>query len=321
MKYEHTPVMLKEIINYLQPVSGAYFIDCTLGGASYTLKISDLIGEKGLVLGIDMDKNAIENAQKQIGIKKKNNIILAHDNFSNLKSIVSEKISKKLISGEQYNIFDGVVFDLGLSSAQLADRSRGFSFQNDTPLDMAFGFSAKKKTRDIVNKSKIDYLKNIFREYGEEKYAYSIARGIIKARKEKEINTTYDLIKIISDNVPSFYKNKKIHFATKVFQALRIATNDELQNIKDALPQALDLLKVGGRIAVVSFHSLEDRIVKQFFKKESKDCICPPEVPICQCGHKKQIKIINKKPLKAEEEEIKINPRSRSALLRVAEKI
>lgn len=327
MIYKHVPVMLDEIIKYLNPSLGQYFIDCTLGGGGYTFKIAELVGEKGLVLGIDMDNLAIENAKEKIKINKSTghfngkNIILANDNFKNLKKIVQEKIPQKLIFEEKYNIFDGIVFDLGLSSAQLNDSSRGFSFQRNDPLNMAFGDVEDQKTERIINKFNLKALTKIFREYGEEKYAYSIAKGIEKARKEKKIKTTDELVKIISDNVPGSYKNKKIHFATKVFQALRIATNNELKNIEEVLPQVLKLLKPGGRIAVVSFHSLEDRIVKHFFKKESIDCICPPEIPMCQCDHQKQIKIITKKPLRPSMEEMKVNPRARSALLRVALKI
>ena len=321
MTYKHVPVMLDEIIEYLNPESGQYFIDCTLGGGGYTFKIAELIGDKGLVLAIDMDNLAIKNAEEKFKDKKLNNIILAHDNFRNLQSIISEKIPKKFILKEEYDIFDGIVFDLGLSSAQLNDQSRGFSFRRNAPLNMAFGDIEDRNTEKIINKFSLRALTKIFREYGEERYAHSIAQGVVKSRKGKEIKTTAELVEIISKNIPGFYKNKRIHFATKVFQALRIATNGEIKNIGEVLPQALKLLKPGGRIVVVSFHSLEDRVVKHFFKKESIDCICPPEIPICQCDHQKQIKIITKKPLRPKEEEINKNPRARSALLRVAEKI
>jgi 16S rRNA (cytosine1402-N4)-methyltransferase len=328
MDHEHIPVMLDEIIKYLSPNLGQYFIDCTLGGGGYTFKIAEIVGEKGLVLGIDMDKKAIQNVEEKIKItkcpegKKNKNIILAHDNFKNLQSIIQEKLPEKFISKEGEDaIFDGIVFDLGLSSDQLNDQSRGFSFQHNAPLNMAFGDLENKKTERIINKFSLKALTKIFRDYGEEKYAYFIARAIEKTRKEKEIKTTDELVEIIRKNTPPAYRNKKIHFATKVFQALRIATNNELKNIEEALPFSLDLLKPGAKIVVVSFHSLEDRIVKHFFKKESIDCICPPEAPICQCNHQKQIKIITKKPLRPSAEEVKNNPRARSALLRVAEKI
>ncbi len=322
MTYQHVPVMLDEIIKYLNPGLKQYFIDCTLGGGGYTFKIANIIGDDGFVLGIDMDRLAIKNAKEKIVKLKIKNVILANDNFKNLESIISEKISEKFISKERkYNIFDGIVFDLGLSSAQLRDPSRGFSFKRNASLNMAFGIEDDDRTEIIINKSSIKELTRIFREYGEEKYAYYIARGIGKKRKEKNITNTDELVEVIAENVPNSYKNRKIHFATKVFQALRIATNDELKNIEKALPLALSLLKPGGRVVVVSFHSLEDRIVKHFFKKESIDCICPPEIPMCQCDHQKQIKIITKKPLKASLEEVQKNPRARSALLRVAEKI
>ena len=322
MTYQHVPVMLDEIIEYLNPGLGQRFIDCTLGGGGYTFKIADMIGSKGLVLSVDMDDLAIKNAEKKIKSLKIKNIILANDNFKNLLSIISEKISKKIIPEEgELNIFDGIVFDLGLSSAQLRDPSRGFSFKRNASLNMAFGSMGDLETEVIINKFSVKELTRIFREYGEEKHAYRIARGVEKARKEKKIESTDELVEIIAQNVPNIYKNKKIHFATKVFQALRIATNDELKNIEEVLPLSLNLLKPGGRIVVVSFHSLEDRVIKHFFKKESIDCICPPEAPMCQCDHQKQLKIITKKPLRPSDGEVDKNPRARSALLRVAEKI
>jgi len=321
MKYNHTPVMLDEVIEYLNPSLGGYFIDCTLGGGGYTFKISELIGKDGFVLATDMDSLAIKNAEKRKKEEKKKNIILVNDNFKNLQSIIQENISNKIFTEQKYNIFDGVVFDLGLSSAQLDDQSRGFSFRHNAPLNMAFGDIEDRNTKKIINQFSLRALTKIFKEYGEEKHAYFIARAIVEERKNKKIDTTEALVNIIAENVPNSYKNKKIHFATKIFQALRIATNDELKNIEKVLPLALKFLRPGGRIVVVSFHSLEDRIVKHFFKEESRDCVCPPEVPICQCNHERRLKIITKKPLRASENEIEKNPRSRSALLRVAEKI
>ncbi len=244
------------------------------------------------------------------------NVEIINDNFKNLFANIQEYNFKE--GGKD---FSGVVFDLGLSSAQLEDRARGFSFQLDAPLEMAFGEGAQS-TKQIVNQWHQSKLLKILREYGEERYSLAIARKIVEKRKEKKIETTKQLVDAIFEAVPASYRNnKKLHFATKTFQALRIATNGELNNIKEALPQALELLKSGGRIVVISYHSLEDRIVKQFFKKEASDCICPKEVPLCQCEHKAKLKIVYKKILTPTKEELERNPRSRSAKMRVAEKI
>lgn len=321
MEYKHTPVMLKETMDFLNPKEGEYFIDCTLGGGGYTRELAQKAGEKGKILAIDLDEMAIKNLELRIkNLELRNdNIILVRDNFRNLSEIVKNNFENKNIK------FDGIVFDLGLSSAQLDDRKRGFSFQHDAPLDMAFGrhrFNTDSgqiyaDTQIILNKWLREELEKIFKEYGEERFARNIAKKIIETRKIKPIRTTGELVKIIEMAVPANYRRQKTHFATRTFQALRIATNKELENLAEALPQAIGLLKTGGRLAVVSYHSLEDRIVKNFFKKESKECLCPPEFPICQCEHEPALKILTKKAIKSSENEIKINPRARSAKLRV----
>ncbi len=341
MKYKHIPVMLGEVLEYLDPKPGQNIIDCTLGGAGYTVEIAKRIGENGRVLAVDLDEMAIENAKSLIADYKLQNIILAYGNFKDLQKIVNE--NRQVLSrsvqgdkdkkdGEKSIKFDGIVFDLGLSSAQLKDPSRGFSFQLDAPLIMEFGIGnsefGMERTEDIVNKWRQEELERIIREYGEERFAGRIARSIVERRKEEPIKTTGQLVEAVRNAVPAAYKHghrrggaRKVHFATRTFQALRIATNMELENLEQSLPQAVDLLAPGGRVAVISFHSLEDRIVKRFFKKESKDCLCPPTLPICQCGHKARLKILTRKIVKPTEEEIKNNPRARSAKLRVAEKI
>ncbi|MDO8592782.1 MAG: 16S rRNA (cytosine(1402)-N(4))-methyltransferase RsmH [bacterium] len=315
MEYQHTPVMLNEIIKYLDPKPGENFIDCTLGGGGYTMAIAKRILPTGKILAIDLDEAAIKNTQFQISNSQFLNIILAHDNFKNIQKIVEKYFSPA-------GGFDGIVFDLGLSRAQLKDRTRGFSFGlADAPLGMNFGGQAGESAENIVNSRSADDLAGIFREYGEEKFAYKIAIAIVKQRQIKKIQTAGELVKIIMDAVPRKLQPARIHPATKVFQALRIAVNRELENLRSALPQALALLKPGGRLAVISYHSLEDRIVKQYFKQESRDCLCPPAIPICQCGHLAQLKIINKGILRPTEEEALNNPSSRSAKLRLAVKI
>jgi 16S rRNA (cytosine1402-N4)-methyltransferase len=318
MEYRHIPVMLSEVMRYLNPCEGQYFIDCTLGGGGYAMEIARRVGKNGKVLAIDLDEMAIENFKFKILNLKLDNIILAKDDFRNLFKIVENSFENKNIK------FDGIVFDLGLSSAQLADRERGFSFQFDAPLNMAFGRNtenSKQKTEYIVNNFSQEELIRIIREYGEERFAGRIAREIEHFRKLKPVKTTGQLVEIIGRAVPASYKNKRIHFATRTFQALRIATNQELENLEEALPRAVELLRPGGRIAAVSYHSLEDRIVKNFFKKESKDCLCPPEFPICQCGHKAKLKILTAKVIKPMESEVMNNPSARSAKLRAAIKI
>ncbi len=339
--------MLKEAIEFLNPKPGGYFIDCTLGGGGYTMAIAERINENGKVLAIDLDEMAIKNFQFSIFNFQLKNIILANDNFRNLSKIVQESFKDKGVK------FDGVVFDLGLSSAQLQDRTRGFSFKSDTPLNMAFGHKrgtdpstssprpelgtkagqARKNkarnyaeveladTQSIVNEWTEGELRRILREYGEEKFAGRIARSIVKHRKKELIKTTGQLVKIIKRAVPAQYQHGPIHFATRAFQALRIATNQELRNLEEALSQAANLIKKGGRIVVISYHSLEDRIVKNFFKKENKGCVCPPRFPVCKCGHKATLKILMPKPLTPSEEETTANPRARSAKMRVAEKL
>lgn len=303
--------MLDEIIEHLSLKKGGNYIDCTLGGAGYTIAIAKAIGSKGRVLAIDLDGAAIENAEKKIKKEGLKNIILVNENFRNLSQVIQDKFEKNIK-------FDGIVFDLGLSSYQLEDGDRGFSFLSNDSLDMSFQ-GDNHRTFRIVNRWKEDNIEKIIREYGEERYAKKIAKAIVLYRKKEKIKNSVQLAEIIQKVVP--YKKKHPHASTKTFQALRIATNDELQNIEQTLPQALENLSPGGKLAVVSFHSLEDRVVKNFFKHESKDCICPPEFPTCQCDHKKTLKIITKKPLIPTKKEVANNRRSRSAKLRVAEKL
>ena len=320
MEYRHVPVMLDDVLEYLKPNNGEYYIDGTLGGAGYTVAIAKKLGKNGKIMSFDLDPWAIENAQKILKEEKLDKVILENTNFKNIYESAENNFRKNKEKEFDDGIFSGIVFDLGLSNAQLEDSKRGFSFKDDTPLDMAFGDN-NKRTWDLVNNYSREELENILKDLGEEKFYKRIVGAIFETRKKGSIDTTKDLVKIIENSVPSFYKRQKIHCATKTFQALRIETNEELKNIEKALPESLRLLKKGGRIAVISYHSLEDRIVKNLFKKESTDCLCPPRMPACQCGHKASIKIITKKILQASEEELARNPKARSAKMRVAEKI
>ncbi len=312
--------MLNDVLEYLEPQKGDYYIDGTLGGAGYTVAIAEKIGKKGKLMSFDLDPWAIENSKKILKEKKLENVILENTNFNNIYESAENNFRKDNKKEFDNGIFSGIVFDLGLSNAQLEDKRRGFSFKDETVLDMAFGEN-NKRTWDLVNNYSREELEIILKEFGEEKFFRRIVGGIFDARKKGSINTTKDLVEVIGNSVPSFYKRQKIHFATRTFQALRIETNQELKNIEKTLPDSLRLLKKGGRIAVISYHSLEDRIVKNLFKKESIDCLCPPSFPVCQCGHQASIKIITKKILQASEEELARNPKARSAKMRVAEKI
>lgn len=317
MEYSHTPVMLKEVIEILNPEAGQKFVDCTLGGGGYSQAILERIGGKGQVLAIDLDGSAIANAKLNFKTEIRNKkLILAHENFKNLQIII-----EKYFTADAK--FDGIVFDLGISSAQLKDRSRGFSFNlSDAPLNMNFGEQIGETAENIINSWSAEALAKIFKDYGEEKFAYKIALALVSERQLSRILTSGKLVEIIVKAAPKRFQSAgrpvKIHPATKIFQALRLAVNQELENLQAVLPQAINLLKAGGKLIVVSYHSLEDRIVKQYFKQESKDCLCPPILPICQCGHKASLKILTHSILRPTEEEVLKNPRARSAKLRAA---
>jgi len=302
MEYKHITVMKDEAVSALNIKKGGIYIDCTLGGGGHS---EEILKKGGFVIAFDLDPEAIENAK--IKLKKyQKNLKLINDNFKNIDKYLEENV-------------DGILMDLGLSSYELDDKKRGFSFRGNNPLNMSFSGSKEKDAEYIVNNYKEEDLVRIFQEYGEEERSKSIAREIVKERKIKKIETTEDLVNIIL-KVKKYNRNK-IHPATKVFQAIRIEVNNEIKNLEEVLPKLLDKLKSKGRLVIISFHSLEDRIVKEFAKKESRDCICSPEIPICICHHKKKINIINKKPIIPKDEEIKNNIRSRSSKLRILEKI
>lgn len=309
---KHIPVLLKETIEFLKPKEGDVFIDATVGLGGHAEEILKNIGESGLLLGIDRDLKALEIAKRGLDRFRKR-VWLVNDDFRNI-----EKISRRYKLGS----VDGILLDLGVSSFQLEDRERGFSFRLEGPLDMRMDRRNKLTASEVVNNYEKDELEKIFKRYGEEKFSRKIAQKIVDKRKEKKIGTTKELRNIILETLPERYKRSlKIDPATKIFQALRIEVNDEINALKEFLPQALRILKKRGRLAIISFHSLEDRIVKEFFKAEEKGCICPKEFPICRCGKKPRLKIITKKPILPSEEEIEINPRARSAKLRVAQKL
>jgi 16S rRNA (cytosine1402-N4)-methyltransferase len=310
MKFEHTPVLLNEVIEYLEPQPNQNFIDCTVGGGGHAKAILQRTGPNGKLLGIDLDAQAIKAAKQNLQ-EFKDRIVLINDNYQNLKQIIYDT---------GFNKINGILLDLGVSSYQIQSKTRGFSFKEDSFLDMRFG-DTKQTATDIINNYKEADLIRIFKEYGEERYAKQIAREIVDLRQKQPITQANQLVNIIERVYQNKPKPKKIHVATKVFQALRIEVNNELANLKKILPQALEVLAENGRLVVISFHSLEDKIVKEFFKKQAKDCLCPPQIPVCVCEHKAQLQILTKKVIKPSQTEIMKNPRSRSAKLRAAVKI
>jgi len=308
----HTPVLLNEILEYLNPQPNQNFIDCTLGFGGHATSILKKTSPNGKLIGIEWDTETINISKEKLKILNER-IIFINKNFANLK-----QITKNL----NYPIH-GILLDLGISSYQLDQSKNGFSFQRENPLDMRFNKLDTIVTAEkIINNYSEKELADIFWKFGEEKYSRRIARIIIEERKKQKITTTKQLADLIYKiSKPKKKQFKTIHPATKVFQALRIAVNNELENLKQVLPQAVQILEPEGRLCVISFHSLEDRIVKQFLKQESMDCICPSEFPQCICNHKATLKIITKKIIVPSFEETKNNSRSRSAKMRVAEKL
>jgi 16S rRNA (cytosine1402-N4)-methyltransferase len=302
----HKPVLLLESMAGLNVHPGGKYVDCTLGLGGHSLAI--LQEGKGSVtlLGIDADMQALEVAKQRLSAYT-DSVIYINDNFARLAQICREN---------DFIPVDGILFDLGVSSLQLDTAERGFSFQADATLDMRFGTCQILTARDIVNVSPEDKLVRLLWEYGEERNSRLIARAIVASRP---VNSTMQLVGIIEKAVGG--RSGKIHPATRTFQAIRIAVNEELVNLEGALQGALDCLHPGGRLVIISYHSLEDRIVKQFMRRESADCICPPHLPVCRCGHKAQLRLIQKGVITPTQEEIEDNPRSRSAKLRIAERL
>ncbi|MFH2045736.1 MAG: 16S rRNA (cytosine(1402)-N(4))-methyltransferase RsmH [Pseudomonadota bacterium] len=312
MQPYHIPVMTKEIIHYLDCKPGKIYVDCTIGGSGHAKAICEKIMPNGILIGVDQDKDAIKNAKNVLNLYL-SNIHLFHGNFIRLPEFLSEcNISK----------VDGILLDLGLSLHQISSSKRGFSFKNTEPLDMRMNTDSDIKAEDLINKlSEID-LEKLIRNYGEESWARNIARNIVKARKECKIETSAQLAKIICASIPIKIQHKsKIHPATRTFMALRIAVNKELEMLSVFMDNVAGLLNPKGRLCVLTFHSLEDRIVKQKIKEMEKDCVCPPKFPKCVCNKTKSIRALNKKAIAPGKEEININPMSRSAKLRAAETI
>jgi 16S rRNA (cytosine1402-N4)-methyltransferase len=302
----HISVLYHNIIESLRPINPGRYVDATIGAGGHAWGILDASSPQGQLLGLDLDPHALELADQRLQAFS-GRYTLEHTSYTTLLQIMKQI---------GWDMVDGIVIDLGVSSMQIDSPERGFSFLKDGPLDMRFDPTQPTSAADLVNTLSEEDLADIFFLYGEERFSRRIARAIIANRP---FHTTLELAGLIEKTVRR--SSGKIHPATRSFQALRIAVNGELQSLENFLPQAVTALKPGGRLAVISFHSLEDRIVKQFFRKESSDCICPPDQLVCTCGHKASIIEITRHPLTADEEEIAANPRARSARLRVAEKI
>ncbi len=311
MNFEHVPVLLKETLEYLDLKKGGVYIDGTLGGAGHSLEIVKRIQPGGTLVGIDQDNNAIQAAWKRLEAYK-DNVIIVHDNFRNIKAIAEQQGFRKV---------DGILLDIGVSSHQLDEEERGFSYMHDGPLDMRMDTERDHSAADIVNESPESELVRIIRDYGEEKWAVRIAKFIVEERKNGRIDTTFKLVEIIKHAIPAAARREGGHPAKRTFQALRIAVNDELGVLEHALMDAVDILKPGGRLVVITFHSLEDRIVKTIFNNMERPCTCPPQLPVCVCGKEPLLKVVTRKPVSATEEELELNSRSKSAKLRAAERV
>lgn len=311
MSYRHIPVMLSETIHYLGCGSGKTYVDCTLGGAGHARAICRAMLPDGSLIGIDQDRDAIDNA-RQVLADYGNRVTLVHDNFANLPRILSDL----KVSGA-----DGILADLGISWHHLQASGRGFSFQKEEPLDMRMDVRTELRAADIVNEARESELTRIFRDYGEERLARRIARKIVDVRKRKPILTSAQLAGIVLDCVPGKMAGQRIHPATRVFMALRIAVNHELERLETFMDHVLDCLNSKGRLCVLSFHSLEDRIVKQRIKEMAAGCICPRSLPLCVCGNTPKVRSLTPKVVRPGAEEIAANPMARSTRLRAMEKL
>lgn len=301
----HIPVLYQEVIDYLKPGSGSRFIDATVGGGGHSLGLLEASTPNGIVLALDRDPMAIEFARQRLK-EFTDRVIFANTSYEHMSEVASlHGISR----------VDGVLMDLGLSSRQLADRNRGFSFQEDGPLDMRFDTRSGQTAAELINTMPQKEIASILRDYGDVRSSNRLAKVIVKGRP---IETTFQLAELV---LKESHRRGKIHPATRIFQALRIAVNNELDLLREGLVTAVEVLKTGGRLAVISFHSLEDRIVKQFIRAQSQDCVCPPEYPTCMCDAQPTLRAVHRKVIRPSDEEVQNNPRSRSAKMRVAEKI
>lgn len=310
MKFEHISVLLGEVLDGLNIKKDGIYVDGTLGGAGHSSEIVKRL-TTGKLIGIDQDLNALKKASEVLE-EYSDKVILIHNNYENIDEVLNDLGIEKV---------DGILLDLGVSSHQLDEKSRGFSHNKDAPLDMRMDETSSFSAWDVVNKYSEEELEKIIWNYGEDRWARRIAKFIVEERKEKSIDTTLQLVSAIKKAIPKEVRKDGHHPAKKTFQAIRIEVNRELDVLIQSIPKMVNLLNPDGRLAIITFHSLEDRIVKEGFKELYIDCICPPHLPKCVCQKNREIEIITRKPIIPSEEEIAINPRSRSAKLRIAEKL
>ena len=310
MEFKHVSVLLNECIEGLNIKDNGIYVDGTLGGGGHSSEILKKLSDKGLLIGIDQDRDALKAASARLQNYK--NVKYVHNNFYNVDSILNELGIEKI---------DGMLMDLGVSSYQLDTGDRGFSYMQDAPLDMRMNRDNSLSAYEVVNNYDEEELYRIIRDYGEEKFAKRIARFIVEKREEKNIETTLELVEIIKAAIPAKARREGPHPAKRTFQAIRIEVNSELSILNKAIEDGVNRLNKGGRMAIITFHSLEDRIVKLKFRELENPCTCPKEFPMCMCGKKPTVKVISRKGIVPTKEEVEENPRSRSAKLRVIEKL
>ncbi len=306
MKFEHIPVIATETIENLNIKPDGVYLDLTLGKGGHSKMILERLSDEGTLIALDQDKEAIEAAKENL--KDFSNVIFVNSNFEKIDEVLRDL---------GFDYIDGALMDIGVSSYQIDNADRGFSYMKDGPLDMRMNQENELTAEIIVNEYSQDELEKIFFEYGEEKFSRLIAKNIIKAREDYRIDTTFKLKDIVTKSI----KSNEAHPEKRVFQALRIEVNRELDVLKDTIDKVVDHLNKDGRLAIITFHSLEDRIVKNKFKDLATDCICPPEFPVCVCNHKAKVKIITRKPITASKKELKENSRAKPAKLRVCQRI
>lgn len=310
MEFKHVSVLLEECIEALNIKKQGYYVDCTMGGAGHSSHIVSELNNDGRLIGIDQDTDALNAAKEKL--KDYNNVIYVHNNFHNIYDILEELNIEKV---------DGILMDLGVSSYQLDAGERGFSYMQDAPLDMRMNRDKEFSAYDVINDYSEEDLYRIIKDYGEERFSKRIASFIVKRRNEKPIETTLELVDIIKAAIPAKARRDGPHPAKRTFQAIRIEVNGELEILDKAIDDSVKKLNSNGRLAIITFHSLEDRIVKNKFRDLENPCKCPKEFPICACGKKPTVKVLSRRAIAPTDEEIEVNPRSRSAKLRVLEKI
>lgn len=311
MEFKHIPVLFEEIMTIMAPKPGELFVDCTLGGGGHSKGFLERTGPDGRLIGIDQDVNALAAAQKNLSIFD-GRVTFVHSNYENLDMILNQYAADGV---------DGILFDIGVSSYQLDEKDRGFSYMQDAPLDMRMNQQQGLSAWQVVNTYEEQELHRILKEYGEERWAKRIAQFIVEFRGKKPIDTTGELVDVIKLAIPKSAREEGSHPAKRTFQAIRIEVNNELGVLEETIAVAAKHLKKGGRLGIITFHSLEDRIVKEKFRYLASDCICPPELPFCQCDKISEVKILTRKPVVASIEELQENSRAKSAKFRAVEKI